>query len=312
MKPTAPFAFDATFYKPDHFTSGDNFWQPGVRWQTWAWKGQCLGLKFENRGRVNTPKINLHVYSKGSLTKELLDSLIDEISWRYNLNLDLSDFYQQFGRHELLGSIIKRWRGLRPGQPSSLYEYLIIGVVLQNAAVRRSAQMFKALLENYGTEIEFDGKKLWCFWEPGRLEGVTIDNLRALKVGYRAKYIKNIDDQFSQGVVDETRLRNQDLETQREALLGIYGVGPATVWYILADVFHQWEYFAHVSPWEQKIYSKLFFDHETTDPVPVEKILKYIDQFGKYKHLAVHYIWEDLFWERKTQHIPWLEKEIRL
>ena len=61
-----------------------------------------------------------------------------------------------------------------------------------------------------------------------------------------------------------------------------------------------------------KIYSKLFFDKEPNNPVSLEKILKYFEKFGEYKQLAVHYIWEDLWWKRKTQHIPWLEKEIRL
>ena len=28
--------------------------------------------------------------------------------------------------------------------------------------------------------------------------------------------------------------------------------------------------------------------------------------------LAVHYIWEDLFWQRRNTSIPWLEKLIRL
>ena len=35
-------------------------------------------------------------------------------------------------------------------------------------------------------------------------------------------------------------------------------------------------------------------------------------RFGKYKMLAVHYIWEDLFWRRKHEHVEWLEKLIRL
>ena len=45
LAPTAPFQFDPTFHKPDHFTSGDNHWEPGVRWQTWRWAGECIGLK---------------------------------------------------------------------------------------------------------------------------------------------------------------------------------------------------------------------------------------------------------------------------
>ena len=189
---------------------------------------------------------------------------------------------------------------------------LIIGIVLQNATVRRSIQMFKALLENYGTPLEFDGKKLWCFWKPGRLKNVSEEDLRALKVGYRAKAIKIIDDQFNNGLLDEVELRKKDRGTQMEELLKIYGVGPATVWYLLFDVFHHWDFFNHVSPWEQKIYSKLFFDKDPENPVPVEKILNHFEKFGDYKRLAVHYIWEDLWWKRKHENIPWLEKLIRV
>jgi 3-methyladenine DNA glycosylase/8-oxoguanine DNA glycosylase len=172
--------------------------------------------------------------------------------------------------------------------------------------------MFKALLENYGTLLAFDDKKLWCFFKPGRLDEVTEDDLRALKLGYRVKSIKKTDDYFVHRSRAELELRAQSRETQMAELLKLYGVGPATVWYLLFDVFHHWDFFNHVSPWEQKIYSKLFFDEDPENPVPVEKILKYFERFGKYKQLAVHYIWEDLWWKRKNENIGWLEKLIRV
>ena len=193
-----------------------------------------------------------------------------------------------------------------------MYEYLIIGIVLQNATVRRSIQMFRSLLEKYGNLLEFDGRSLWCFWQPGRLANVSEQELRDLKVGYRAKSIKKIDDSFSNGTIDEIVLRKKDRETQMKELLKLYGVGPATVWYLLFDVFHHWDFFNHISPWEQKIYSKVFFDREPEDPVPVEKLLKHFEKYGQYKQLAVHYIWEDLWWKRKNENIPWLEKLIRV
>ena len=221
-------------------------------------------------------------------------------------------FYKAFKNDKVLAPIIKKWKGMRPGHPSSLYEYLIIGIVLQNATVRRSIQMFQALLENFGELLEFDGKKLWVFWNPGGLSKVSEEKLRSLKVGYRAKSIKRIDGQFANGLIDEFDLRTRGREIQMERLLELYGVGPATVWYLLFDVFHHWDFFNHISPWEQKIYSKLFFDQDPEKPVTVKKLLKYFDRYGNYKQLAVHYIWEDLFWKRKHDHIPWLEKEIRL
>jgi len=312
ITPSTPFAFDPTFHKPDHFTSGDNLWEPGIRWQTLNWQGMPVGIKFTSEGTIDEPKISMMVFSEAQLPHDFVDSLISEIRYRYNLDLDLSDFYKRSQKDAMLAPVIEKLRGMRPGHPSSLYEYLIIGVVLQNASVRRSIQMFQVLLENYGTLLEFDGKELWCFWNPGGLQNVSEEELRALKIGYRAKFIKKIDDYFSKGLIDEQTLRNQDRETQMRELLKLYGVGPATVWYLLFDVFHHWDFFNHISPWEQKIYSKLFFDRDPENPVPVEKLLKHFERYGKYKQLAVHYIWEDLFWKRETEHIPWLEEEIRI
>ncbi|MBI3559335.1 hypothetical protein HY085_02970, partial [Candidatus Gottesmanbacteria bacterium] len=185
-------------------------------------------------------------------------------------------FYQEFSKDKILGSAIKNLYGMRPGHQDSLYEYLIIGVVLQNCTVRRSIQMMQVLFKHYGNLLEFAGKKLWCFWEPGALKDVSEEELRSLKIGYRAKFIKKIDEQFGKNLVDETKLRVLDKETQMKELLKLYGVGPATVWYLLFDVFHQ-----------------------------------YFDRFGKHKQLAVHYVWENLWWQHKKKPIPWLAKEIR-
>ena len=242
LLPTVPFNFDATFHKPDHFTSGDNQWKPGIRWQTWYWKGKQLGLKFINKSAAPRPKIQVDVFFTKKLNKEFIKSLSDEIKYRFNLRLKLDSFYKQFKNDEILGPIIERWKGMRPGHPSSLYEYLIIGIVLQNATVRRSKQMFQALLENYGSLLEYDGKKLWCFWKPGDLKRASENDLRALKVGYRAKTIKKIDNQFANKEINEFELRSKGLETQKEKLLNLYGVGPATVWYLLFDVFHSVPY----------------------------------------------------------------------
>ena len=281
--PSSPFDFDSTFHKPDHFTSGDNHWEPGIKWQTWLWENNSIGLKIFNKGTREKPKLNIEIYSNKKLSKDFINSLIEEIKYRYNLNLDLSNFYHAFAKDKTLGPIIKKWRGMRPGHPSSLYEYLLIGIVLQNATVKRSVQMFRALLENYGTLLKFDGKELRCFFKPGSLQTVSEDGLRALKLGYRAKSIKRIDDYFAQGLMDEMALRKMNRETQMNELLKLYGVGPATVWYLLFDVFHHWDFFNHVSPWEQKIYSKIFFDVDPEQPVSVKKILKYFERFGDYK-----------------------------
>ena len=51
---------------------------------------------------------------------------------------------------------------------------------------------------------------------------------------------------------------------------------------------------------------------DITDKVSVEKLLKHFERYKPYQQLAVHYIWEDLWWKRKNKNIPWLEKLIRI
>jgi 3-methyladenine DNA glycosylase/8-oxoguanine DNA glycosylase len=310
--PRPPFNFDATLHKPDHFPAADNIWEPGVRWQTMLWQGEPLGCKFEDRGTVDDPRVALTVWSREELSRSFRDSLLAEIDYRYNFQLDPAEFYRLFADDPQLGPTIDRWRGMKPLNHNSLYEYLIIAIVLQNAAIRRSVNMMQALFEGYGTLLGYDHKELYCFWEPGIIDLATEEELRALKVGYRAKSIKRVTEAFARGEVDEFELRSKSKEEQREALLALYGIGPASVWYILFDVFHHLDTMDHISPWEQKIYSKLFFGRDPDDPVGVDELLKTFERFGEYEMLAVHYIWEDLFWRRRHEPVEWLEKLIRL
>ncbi len=313
LLPKAPFNFDATMHKPDHFPAADNEWEPGIRWQTMLWQGVPLGLKFEDQGTVDRPRISLSVWSEDELGQDFLKGLIGEINYRYNLQLDLTEFNRRFRDDPQLGPVIDRWRGMRPLNYSSLYEYLIIAIVLQNATVRRSVNMMQALFENYGTLLSYDDKELYCFWEPEVIGRATEQELRGLKLGYRAKSIKRVTEAFVRKEINEFELRSKSREEQREALLGLYGIGPASVGYILFDLFHHLDELNYISPWEQKIYSKLFFDQGPDNPVSVDRLLElFNERFGKYKMLAVHYIWEDLFWKRKYEHVEWLEKLIRL
>lgn len=311
--PKAPFNFDATMHKPDHYPSGDNEWEPGVRWQTMLWQKVPLGLKFENQGTIDQPEVVLSIWSEDKLGHDFVDGLTDEVNYRYGLQLDLTEFNERFRGDALLGPVISKWRGMRPLNCSSLYEYLMIAIVLQNATVRRSANMMRALLENYGSLLSYEGRELYCFWEPEVIDKAAEEGLRGLKIGYRAKSIKAVTSAFVRKEIDEYELRSKCREEQREALLALYGIGPASVGYILFDVFHHLEGMEYISPWEQKIYFKLFFNQETDGPISVQKLLELFHRrFGKYEMLAVHYVWEDLFWRRKESEIEWLEKLIRL
>ena len=246
--PTSPFHFDSTFYKPGHFPSNDTKWEPGKRWQTMLWKKEKLGLIYENAGTEIKPRVRVKIFSIKSLHDNLLKELKQEIIWRFNLDLDLSGFYKDIGKDLLLAPIIKKFSGLRPMHYGSLYEYLIIDIVLQNTVVKRSVSMLQSLFEKYGGLVEYDQQRFWCYWEPGVLAKADEQELRSLKVGYRAKSLIWVSKPFANTEIDELDLRNKSKEEQEKTLLSLYGIGPASVGYIMFDVLHHWDYLKNISP----------------------------------------------------------------
>lgn len=308
LEPTQPFAFDATFHKPDHFPSRDTAWEPGVRWQTMRFRRQTLGLRIEEAGS----RVRVGIWAASRVSEAFLEALADELTWRGNLRLDLAGFERHARRDAYVAPIISRWRGMRPMHLGSLYEYLVIAIVLQNATVRRSVQMLQALFEHYGTLLHFDRRRLYAFWDAATLAATSEQKLRALKVGYRAKSLIRISQVVAAGQADEVRLRAATADQQRAALLSLYGVGPASVGYILIDVFHAFDELAHISPWERRIYSRLLLGLPADDPAPVPVLLERIARWSPWRALVVHYLWEDLFWRHREEPIEWLRPLIRL
>lgn len=308
--PRAPFHFDGTFHKPSHFPDQLSGWESGKYWQSIRIAGKLYGLKIEDKGTVSRPRLNVSIYSDRAVPGAAADLIKDELCWRFELDKDLVGFNSLAKKDKRFYPVFRKWLGMRNSSAHDLYELLIIAIVLQNATVRRTVQMMDALLERYGTRLEFDGKTIYAIWEPKRLRNVSEQELRDLRVGYRAKFIKRVSDDFIAKKVDEHAIRKMDYEQAKKELVKLYGVGPETARILLFEVFHHYNTFDHIAPWQQKIYSMLFYGKKL---VPVKKIQEEIRQSYKdYSALAVHYIWEDVFWRRKNEKIPWLEKEIRL
>lgn len=65
----------------------------------------------------------------------------------------------------------------------------------------------------------------YAFPSPEELNRASLDDLLALKLGYRAKYIKRTCEDICSGKLDLDRLRGMDYADSMEALLSCYGIG---------------------------------------------------------------------------------------
>lgn len=309
ITPSTPFNFAGTFWKPSHYQSKLVLYNAGFVYHGIRIGREVYGLKISDGSSQNESKVVFEIWSKEKLSDREKKDISAELVWRYDLNADIKGFALIASKDEILTDAYKRWAGMRPSIAYSLYEFLMVTITLQNTTVRRSVQMMDSLLQNYGTCIEYDNVKVYLIWQPTRLNRVTEEDIRLLKVGYRARMIKRISDSFSNKEIDENDLREKSICDVRNEVLALYGVGPQSINYILFEVFKCYGCVNHFSPWEAKIISMLLFGNKDTS---AEIILETIERrWGVWKMLAVHYLFEDIFWRRSNDPIPWLDDEIR-
>lgn len=311
VEPTAPFHFDGTVFNPSHFPTGDQRWEPGRYWQTMRLGGEVYGVRLADKGTVERPAVEVTVFSEGALSAGVVESMLEELAWRFDLrSVAVPAFVERFSGDRLIGEAVRRRPGLRPKSAYALYEFLVITVVLQNTVVRRSVAMLRALFERFGRRVEFDGQSLWSFWPAEVVAAADEQELRALKLGYRAKTLKRQAEQVVRGEIDEGALRGEpDAGAIVRALDDVYGVGPQSAAYLVGEHFHRYERLDHVPPWEATIYRRLLDMPEATAE-EIGELLR--ERYAPYPHLAAYCLWVDLFWRHREEPVEWLAGLIRL
>jgi len=171
--------------------------------------------------------------------------------------------------------------------------------------------MMNNLFHTYGSKLKFDDKELFAYWNPEDLNEADEEELRALKVGYRAKMIKRVSQAFALGKIDELKLRRMSTEDAEKELMKLYGIGPATAQIVLGGYLRRYDTFDLKGKfWEQKILSRAMFSKKL---IPADEITREFNKrYGEWRGLAFHYIFTALFWRHREKGIPWLEKEIRM
>lgn len=305
LKTEAPFNFPDTIFKPSHYQSEIIKYVDNTLYQTMRVDGNLYGITLSELNDIMLAKI----FSVTDIDSETKQKIKDELHIRYDLDGNISNFLNDYKDDSVLSGPIERRGGMHPSCSYSLYEFLMITVMLQNTTVRRSAAMTNSMLESFGNKVSFDGQDLFAVWKPEDIDKVSEEDLRNLRIGYRAKTIKRISEAFTEGNINEVELRKLPKEQAKKALLEIYGVGPQSVSYLLFEYLHFYDALDHLSPWESKLVSMLIFGDKSH---PGEEIVEYLKQdYPGWEALAVHYLIEDIFAQRKEKNIPWLEEEIR-
>jgi 3-methyladenine DNA glycosylase/8-oxoguanine DNA glycosylase len=185
-----PFNFAGTVFKPSHFPCADMVFDGTRYWRTLRLGDRVLAYRLTASGSARRPTVKVDLYAARAVPVDLRAAVERELNFRFDLATDLEAFEGVCGKDRLLAPALERWRGMRPSAGLSLYEFLVVATVLQNTTVRRSRQMLAALFQRFGEQVRVDERTLAVFWEPRELADADEQELRSLKLGYRARTLK--------------------------------------------------------------------------------------------------------------------------
>ena len=138
----------------------------------------------------------------------------------FDLERDYDAIVKQLSQNGILKKACEYSYGIRILNQEP-FETLCSFIISQNNNIKRIKGIIERLCENFGEEK--DG--FYAFPTPKKLASLTLEDLGILRSGFRAKYLLDAAKKVVSGEVDLYNLKNLPLDTAREELMKIMGVG---------------------------------------------------------------------------------------
>ena len=193
--------------------SGQAFrWHRRGEWSYGVVQGNLLGLKqdgsrLEARSSLSSP--------------EAVEALLQDY---LRLDDDLEAICSAINTDSYMAGSIDRYPGLRILRQEP-WECLVSFICSANSNIPRISWTMNTLSREYGESLELDGYVHHSFPTPEILAEAGEMSLRALKMGFRAKYVAEAAEKVAAGEIELAPLRGQSYDVAKAVLMSLNGVG---------------------------------------------------------------------------------------
>ncbi|MBC7958278.1 MAG: hypothetical protein H7X94_00290 [Vallitaleaceae bacterium] len=168
------------------------------------------------------------------------------------------------------------------------WEMLISFIISQTKQIPHIKKIIEDLSNCYGTLIhESDGQAFYAFPTPQQLRSATEDDLRALKVGFRAPYIWNATYQIAHGKIQLEALEQMPYLEAKEILMSLNGVGSKVADCVLLFAYGKYEVFP-TDVWVKRVVEHYYFKDEQIKMTGIQTFAK--ESFGDLAGFAQQYL----------------------
>lgn len=219
------------------------------------------------------------------------DEAVSKLSYIFDLDFDLDNFYKYLGNHAELAEMSKFCNGLRLFLAPDPFECIISSICSANNSIKRWTKSISQIKQNWGNQhgdyytfpqsndllnVYLDDEEESDLSDISDIESCT-NNLKNCGVGYRAPYMRKASELFTDEM-DLHDISKMSYDEAFESILKVPGVGPKVADCILLYGFNFREAFPS-DVWIKRIVSHLYFDGKD---ISVAKVREFgMEEFGK-------------------------------
>lgn len=212
----------------------------------------------------------------------------------FDLDRDLSLFYEVAKQDKILQQIHKRYYGLRMLCIPDLFEALTWAIMGQQINLTFAYKLKQRFVEQFGECLNFEGNTFWLYPTYERIATLGVEELITLQFTVRkAEYVIGVAEAMKNGELTKEMLQQEPTyEQAKKSLLGIRGVGPWTADYALMKCLHQSSAFpiADVGL-HNALKVPLGLDRKPT----IEEIKEVATNWEGWQAYATFYLWRSLY-----------------
>lgn len=153
----------------------------------------------------------------------------------FDLDRNLTPFYQMAHQDPLLKPLVKTHYGLRIVGIPDLFEALCWGVLGQQINLKFAYTLKRQFVEKFGKSVEYKGSSYWVFPTYEKISKLTPEDMSDIKMTIRkSEYIIGIAQLIANGKLSKEKLLElNDFKKIETELVKIRGIGPWTAHYVL-------------------------------------------------------------------------------
>lgn len=185
---------------------------------------QCFHW-IENEGRFGAVVngIPVWIWQEDGVTYATDGADMDILREYLDLNRDYSSLADEYAVYEMAASAVRMYPGLRVlNQPT--WETLISFIISANNNVGRIRSLVMKVCCAYGQRFETEYGELYSFPEPETLAALPVEELRAMGMGYRDRYLVETAKTVCGGF-PLSEMRSMEYEAAHKQLTSLTGVG---------------------------------------------------------------------------------------